>query len=139
MCLAVAGRNDVDNLEELESNPIFLCMQLQPGRAVEFPVEVPGTAPYMFQARRLDDSEFVEIRPTIMFRDQREWLESLQKHYWKQAQAVAQVFLNYKETFVIASLMAGLHAIGESLKDAKTAVYKYKDAYKAARIHVQGE
>lgn len=30
----------MDNLEELESNPIFLCMRLKPGQKLEFPIKL---------------------------------------------------------------------------------------------------
>lgn len=128
----------MDNLEELESNPIFLCMRLKPGQTLEFPIEVRGTGPYMFSAHRPGVGEFLDIRPTLLYLDQKLRINSLQKLYWEQAQAVSKHFPKYRETYIMACLIAGLVVSGEGPDTAKCSVRKYMGEYNAARIHTQG-
>ena len=126
----------MDNLEELESNPIFICMRLKPGQTMEFPVKVSGTAPYMFRAHRPDEGEFVDIRPTLLYLDWELRINSLQKLYWEQVQAVSKHFPKYRETYIMACLIAGLVVSGEDQDTAKRGVRKYMGEYSAAGIHV---
>lgn len=128
----------MDNLEELESNPIFICMRLKPGQTMEFPVKVSGTAPYMFRAHRPDEGEFVDIRPTLLYLDWELRINSLQKLYWKKAQDVSKHFPKYREAYIMACLIAGLVVSREDQDTAKRSVHKYMGEYNAARIHTQG-
>lgn len=132
MCSVLMQGHDMDNLEELESNPIFLCAHLKPGQELEFPVEVQGTGPYMFHARRPDDGEFLDIRPVLLYLDQKYRINSLQKLYWGQAQDVSKHSPKYRETYIMACLIAGLVVSGEGPDTAKRGVRKYMSEYTAA-------
>lgn len=112
----------MDDLQELESNPIFLCMNLKPGQELEFPINIQGTAPYRFRIHRQDESEFVDIRPTTMFHQQIRTWNGLQKHYWHEAMRVSDVFPGYKLAFVSASLIACLNIVGVDFDTARRSV-----------------
>lgn len=139
MCSALTQGNDMDNLEELESNPIFLCMRLKPGQELEFPAQVQGTGPYMFHAHRPDDGEFLDIRPVLLYLDQKFRINSLQKLYWEQAQDVSKQFPKYRETYIMACLIAGLVVSGEDPDTAKWSVRKYMSAYAAALKKIEDQ
>ena len=127
-----------DMAEMLESNPIFLCMRLKPGRELEFPIEVQGTGPYMFSAHRPGEGEFLDIHPTLLYLDRKLRINSLQKLYWEQAQGVSKHFPKYREAYIMACLIAGLVVSGEDQDTAKCSVRKYMGEYNAARIHTRG-
>lgn len=119
-------------------NPIKDIMALKPGQTLEFPIEVRGTGPYMFSAHRPGEGEFLDIRPTLLYLDQKLRISFLQKLYWEQAQAVSKHFPKYRETYIMACLIAGLVVSGEGPDTAKCSVRKYMGEYNVARIHTQG-